>query len=84
MVGRDLLRAAVYVAAPVLWVRGGAASRAVVAAGASVYLSLPVARAIRRGSAPPAVALIPFVLAVKDVAKAAGCLVGLVRRRERR
>jgi hypothetical protein len=52
-----------------------------VVVGAAVYLSLPLARAVRTRSSPLVVAGIPVALAVKDLAKAAGCLRALVRGR---
>ncbi len=84
LVGRDLARAGAYLAGPLLVWRGGRTGRAVVALGAGLYLSLPLRRALR-GSRPALVApLVPAALVLKDVAKATGCVAGLVRRWGRR
>ncbi len=81
VVGRDLARAAAIVTVPALLASGRPAVRRLALAGLAAYLSLPLARALR----DPAPALVvPLTLggvAVKDAAKAAGCLVGLLRRR---
>lgn len=75
LVARDLARVAAYLGAPALAVLGGTAGRLAVGLGSAVYLSLPVVRAARVGAG---VALrVPVVLAVKDVAKGAGCLAAL-------
>jgi hypothetical protein len=78
-VGRDMLRAGAYLAGPAVMAAGGRIGRRAVAAGALAYLSLPVLRARRAG--PAAVALVPPALALKDLAKAAGCILGLRDRR---
>lgn len=77
LIGRNLARAAAYVVGPYLLLRGGRAARASVLAAAAVYMSLPVARLRGRRDALPVALLIPVALAVKDLAKAAGCLYGL-------
>jgi glycosyltransferase involved in cell wall biosynthesis/GT2 family glycosyltransferase len=79
MVARNLLRAGAIAAAPLLLARGRT-SRRLVVAGAAAYASLPVVRLRRQRAALPAFALLPVVLAVKDVAKAVGCVEGLLRR----
>jgi glycosyltransferase involved in cell wall biosynthesis len=76
LVVRDLARVLAYAGAPVLALLGGRPGRLAVAAGSAAYLSLPVVRAARSGG-PGVVVRVPFVLAVKDLAKGAGCLVGL-------
>lgn len=78
MVGRDLARVAAYLVGPLALLRGGRATRATVALGAAFYVSLPVSRAARRRLGPAAVAAVPVVMAVKDVAKGVGCLRGLL------
>jgi GT2 family glycosyltransferase len=82
VVGRDLLRATAYLAGPLVLAAGGRTGRRIVAAGALAYLSLPLLRARRDG--PAAVALVPPALALKDLAKAAGCIRGLLDRRSAR
>lgn len=76
LVGRNVARLAAYGLAPVLWLVGGGRTRAAVAAAAGVYLSVPAAAAHRRRLSWRARALLPVALAVKDVAKAIGCLRG--------
>jgi glycosyltransferase involved in cell wall biosynthesis/GT2 family glycosyltransferase len=77
---RDLLRAGAYLAGPVLVARAGRAGRLAVAAGAAAYLSLSLARSVRQRRRPGTVLALPLALAVKDLAKAAGCLAGLMGR----
>jgi glycosyltransferase involved in cell wall biosynthesis len=77
---RDLLRASAYLVGPWLLARGGRPGRIAVAAGAGAYLSLPLLRSVRQRRRPGVHLALPLALAVKDLAKAAGCLVGLVRR----
>jgi len=77
-VARNLARGVVYLGAPFLL--RSAAGRMALGAGAAAYLSLPLARAARRPRPFQVAALVPFALAVKDVAKSAGCVVGLLRR----
>ncbi|MGC0207507.1 glycosyltransferase [Streptomyces levis] len=78
LLGRDTARAVAYAAAAAAVPRGPAARRATLAA-LLVYVSLPLARAVRerRWTAVP---VIPVVAAVRDVAKAAGAARGLVER----
>ncbi|MDQ1445275.1 MAG: hypothetical protein QOI20_1739 [Acidimicrobiaceae bacterium] len=77
LVGRNLARLGAYVIGPLVWLGGGRAGRRLVAAGAAVYLSVPVARARRRRAGWRTWLLLPVALAVKDVAKAWGCISGL-------
>jgi hypothetical protein len=77
LVRRDLLRAAAYLAAPFLLLRGSSAARAAVAAAGAVYLSLPLARCVRGRRGPGVFLALPLALVVKDTAKAAGCLAAL-------
>lgn len=79
VIGRNLVRAIAYLAAPVLLRRGGRLGRSLVGAGVAAALSLPVRRALRRPRPLSVAGLVPLVLAVKDLAKAAGCLAGLAR-----
>jgi glycosyltransferase involved in cell wall biosynthesis len=78
LVRRDLFRAAAYLGAPLL-LRHGNGGRWLLAAGTAAYLSLPLARSVRGGRRPGVVVALPVALAVKDLAKAAGCLAGLGR-----
>jgi hypothetical protein len=80
LVGRNLVRFLAYVVGPVLFLRGRRAVRASVAGAAAVYLSVPAMRARRRRAGWRTWVLLPFALAVKDVAKAVGCISGLLRR----
>jgi glycosyltransferase involved in cell wall biosynthesis/GT2 family glycosyltransferase len=80
LIGRNLARGAAYVAAPLLLRRGGRRARAAVLMAALGYVSLPLLRARRRPRPGRVASLVPLALAVKDVAKAAGCLTGLLRR----
>jgi glycosyltransferase involved in cell wall biosynthesis len=83
LVRRDLLRASAYLVGPALVVRAGRAGRLAVAAGAGTYLSLPLVRSIRQRRRPGTLLALPLALAVKDLAKAAGCLAGLAGRPSR-
>lgn len=80
LVARDAVRALAYGGGALLVVAGGSRGRLAAALGAAVYMSLPVqrTRGIRERAA--VVARIPVVLAVQDVAKAAGAAVGIVGR----
>ncbi len=80
LVSRDLARAGGYLLAPLLLARGGARTRVAVITAAAAYLGVPVSRAIRERSAPSTFALIPLALAMKDIAKAVGCLKGGIAR----
>lgn len=80
LVGRNLVRASAYGLGAVLASRGPWAARALVAAAGAVYLSLPLARARHRAAKPATWALLPVALAVKDLAKASGCLRALASR----
>ncbi|MBD8869499.1 glycosyltransferase [Nocardioides donggukensis] len=80
LVRRDLARAGGYLLAPVLLARGGTRTRVAVIGAAAGYLGVPVSRALRGRSAPTTLALVPAVLAVKDLAKAVGCVKGGIAR----
>jgi Glycosyl transferase family 2 len=80
VIGRDLARGVVYAVAPLLAVRGTSTMRSLIALGAGAYLSLPIARALRKPQPAAVTALVPVAVAVKDLSKAAGCLAGLARR----
>jgi glycosyltransferase involved in cell wall biosynthesis len=77
---RDLLRAGAYLVGPWLLARGGRPGRVAVTAAVGAYLSLPLVRAVRQRRRPGTLLALPLALGVKDLAKAAGCLAGLVRR----
>lgn len=81
LVARDLARLGAYLAGPLLLARGGAARQAALI-GAAGYLSLPWHRAVRHPQPVRTAALVPVALAVKDLAKAFGCLQGLRRGRD--
>lgn len=78
-IARNLLRTAVYGAVPTLAAVGGRRTRALLGVGTLAYLSLPLLRAARTG--PVTVLLVPAAVVVKDVGKAAGCLLGLAEQR---
>jgi glycosyltransferase involved in cell wall biosynthesis/GT2 family glycosyltransferase len=85
LLGRDLARLAGYAAAPWLLARGGRPARAALLAAGVGYLSLPAVRVLRAGPDGPgrvtrgvAVAALPPAAALRDLAKAAGALYGLV------
>ena len=87
---RDSLRLAAYLAVPLMAWLGGWLGWLAVAVGAAAYLSLPVVRVLRAGrSARPrryataltAATLLPVVAAVRDLAKVAGAVQGLLPRR---
>jgi len=83
LVRRDLARALAYVLAPLIVIKGRGRALAGVAAGGSLYLSLPVSRAVRHRSRFATICALPLALTIKDVAKAWGCLRGLLDRRTR-
>ncbi|GAB2451830.1 hypothetical protein GCM10027062_35810 [Nocardioides hungaricus] len=84
LVSRDLVRGAAYVAGPSVLAAGGPRARAVVAAAAAGYLGATVLRARDEPVARGTWWLVPVVVGLKDVAKAAGCLRGLLGRRTSR
>lgn len=75
LVGRDLARAVAYPVGLALLTRRSRASRAAALAGAAAYLSLPAARVAEH--APGALPMVPVVAALRDLAKAWGCVDGL-------
>lgn len=77
---RDVARLAAYSAAPWFLTRGGAGARLLVVAAAAAYLAVPLRRARTRPAPALVSALVPPALALKDLAKAAGCLVGTLDR----
>jgi glycosyltransferase involved in cell wall biosynthesis len=87
LLGRDLSRAAAYAGLGVALVRGRRAARVGAGVAGAAYLSLPAVRVVRgrsgggRSVRAVAVALVPVVAVVRDVAKAAGAVHGLLRRR---
>ncbi|MEP7740281.1 glycosyltransferase [Nocardioides sp. 31GB23] len=80
LVSRDLVRASAYAVGPLLLATGGVRTRAAVLAGAAGYLALPALRARDVDVVPGTWVRVPVVVALKDVAKAAGCLRGLLGR----
>lgn len=76
LIMRNFVRVLAYVGAPLLIIFGGWPAWIVVALAAAVYLSIPIARVRRRRLSPLVAVAVPFALAVKDIAKAAGCLRG--------
>ena len=69
---RDFIRLGGYVgtAAALTW--GGKPGRVLALVGAAGYLSLPVARVLRRRQSPLVIGVIPLAAVVKDVAKLVG------------
>lgn len=82
-VGRNLLRVGAYIVGSLLMARGPRPGRIGVGAAALAYLSLPLSRAARRPKPLAVAALVPWALALRDLAKSAGCLHGLLRRARR-
>jgi GT2 family glycosyltransferase len=78
LIARDLLRAGAYAAAPLAAWRGGARLRGILGLAGAFYLAVPAGRVLRgdHGAARTGwiLALLPVAAAVKDVAKAAGCV----------
>lgn len=81
LLARDLARLLAYLSAPALLARGGWAGRVAALGGTGVYLSLPLARALRDPAPGRAqvIAALPVAVAVRDLAKAAGAVRGLLR-----
>lgn len=77
LLARDAIRAGAYLGGTLLACRGGRGGRILVAAGAALYVSLPVLRTRSLPSRGQVVARIPLVLAVQDLAKAAGAAAGI-------
>ena len=80
VIGRDLARAGAYVVAPILLLWGGTPGRSVAVLGGAAYLSLPFARALGKPRPVAVAVLVPAAVALKDLAKAAGCVAGLIGR----
>lgn len=76
VVGRDLVRAVAYLAAPLFLRRG---RRAVGAVLGALYVSVPTVRALRDRGVATAL-LVPPAVALKDVSKAVGVVQGLTSR----
>jgi len=80
LLGRDLARLAGYAGTGCVLLRGGPVARAGLAAGWAGYLSLPLVRVARQagpGRVRTALA-VPLVAAIRDLAKAAGAVHGLL------
>jgi glycosyltransferase involved in cell wall biosynthesis len=73
---RHLARAAVWAFSPLAFLRGGWATRALIAAGAASYIALPLRRARRAGLPPSNMLQIPLVVALKDLSQIAGAMHG--------
>jgi len=95
LLGRDLARLLAYALAPLALWWGGPAGAVAVTLAVAAYLSLPMVR-VWRGRSPggpgrtrsaastaAALALVPAAAAVRDLAKVAGALRGLVGARRR-
>ncbi len=80
LVGRDLARAVAYAFGVWTLSTRRPGPIALSAVGAAAYLILPVQRGLQGPVPAQTLPLIPLTLAVKDLAKAAGCLVGLLER----
>lgn len=80
LVGRDVARGAAYVVGPALLAAGGPRTRTTVLAAAAAYTGVPALRGRGEDLGPAGWALVPVLLATKDVAKATGCLRGLAHR----
>ncbi len=78
LVGRDLVRGLAYPAAGAAVGWGGWPGAVAAALGAAAYLSLPVARVVRRRQSPLLILLLPFALALKDLAKVVGTVESLL------
>lgn len=83
LMGRDLARLGAYAGWAGLALRGGR-GRGVAAATAAVYLSMPVARAVRGPRPVVTTLLVPPVAAARDLAKVEGALSAVLGRRGRR
>jgi hypothetical protein len=83
LLGRDLARLTGYAGTGWVLLRGGPLARAALAAAWAGYLSLPLARVIRRPNPVRTLLAVPLAVAVRDLAKAAGAVHGLVAGRGR-
>jgi glycosyltransferase involved in cell wall biosynthesis len=81
LIGRNLLRGAAYVGGPIMLAFGGRKTRAVAVAGGAFYASLPLQRARAERASFKTFGLIPFAMAGRDLAKASGCVQGIVASR---
>lgn len=80
LIGRDMLRAVSYLIFPAM-IRTRRQPLIFAATALGIfYLSLPMARIAHSSRRIPVALLVPLSLALKDVSKAAGCIVGLVTR----
>lgn len=80
LMARLSARAAAYGLGPVLFARGGL-GRWIVVGGLAAYLSVPLRRARRDRVSPAVVAMIPLMMGMKDLGKAAGAFRGLAKAR---
>lgn len=77
LIARDVVRAAAYVVAPLMFLRGGRATKAAVLAAGAFYVSLPAVRTKEMPGRAGVLARIPVAMALKDLPKVAGCAVGI-------
>jgi len=80
LVLRDVARAGAYAVGLGCAVLAPRRSAPVLAAGAALYYSLPLARVTRERAGLSAAALVPLAMAVKDLSKVAGAVAGHRRR----
>lgn len=76
LIARNIARASAYTIGPVLWLALPTA-RPLLLAAAAGYLSVPLRRAMRGPRPVATTALVPAMAAIRDLAKAWGCLQGL-------
>ncbi len=79
LIGRNVGRAVAYLAGPTALV-ASRRTRMVALLGAAAYMSLPVRRAASGPRPVGTILVVPVIAAIRDAGKAAGCLVGLLRR----
>lgn len=77
LIARNVGRAAAYVVGPAMLASRRLRPWAI--AGAALYLSLPVKRALQGPRPIATAATVPAISAARDVSKVAGCVVGLTR-----
>lgn len=82
LVGRDAARAVAYLAGAWGITRSGIARDATLA-GAALYLSVPLSRALSRDRPLSTIAALPLAAAIRDVSKAVGAVEGVLARRRR-
>lgn len=83
LLARDAARLVAYGTAAGLLANRGKRSRRLALAGDALYLSLPLARAMRQRDPLATTVLVPPMAAVRDLAKSIGAVVGYVQGRRR-